>query len=96
MPVLCTLANGTVDLNNPLLWWATNAQRFPRVSALAAKYLAIQATSASSERLFSTAGLTIANDRAALRQDNAAMLVFIHENYALVNDWRIENNLVPL
>jgi zinc finger BED domain-containing protein 1 (E3 SUMO-protein ligase ZBED1) len=39
--------------------------------------LQIPATSASSERVFSTAGLTIANDRARLLPQSASMLIFL-------------------
>ena len=66
------------------------------LSVLASKYLAIQATSAPSERLFSAAGLTISKDRARLTQDNAAGLVFLHENLAPVNAWRSARGLYNL
>jgi hAT family C-terminal dimerisation region len=43
-----------VDVNIcPFKWWASQALNFPILSELAKKYLAIPATSASSERLFS-------------------------------------------
>ena len=42
-------------------WWEGNKSQFPLLYNVAAKYLAIPATSASSERLFSKAGLTIGN-----------------------------------
>ncbi|CAB5369823.1 unnamed protein product [Rhizophagus irregularis] len=40
----------------PLTWWRINKTRFPVLSKLAKKYLAIPATSTLSERLFSEAG----------------------------------------
>ncbi len=76
-----------------LVWWLINAVRFPQLSHLARKFLAIQATSAPSERLFSAAGLTIANDRARLLPDNAAMLIFLHQNLEKARAWRARNNL---
>ena len=46
-------ANGNLD---PLQWWKLNATRYPCVSVLARKYLAIPATSVPSERAFSLTG----------------------------------------
>ena len=43
------------------------------------------ATSAPSERLFSSAGLTIANNRARLAGDNAARLIFLHDAIPLLD-----------
>ena len=83
--------DGTLYFPNPLIWWRKNENRFPRIASLAAQYLAIQATSASSERLFSVAGLTISKDRARLTSDNAAMLIFLHDNIDNIRNWRAEN-----
>ena len=41
--------------------------------------LCIPATSAPSERLFSTADLTIAKDRARLASDTTNELIFLHD-----------------
>ena len=60
---------------------------------MARKYLCVQATSAASERLFSVAGLTIANDRARLLPTNAAMMIFLHENLPAVRRWRAQRNM---
>ena len=68
---------------NPLLWWKENASKYPNLSILASRVLCIPATSAPSERVFSTAGLTIANDRARLLPENADNLVFLHDNLNL-------------
>jgi len=46
-----------------LEWWKANHAGFPHLSVLARRVLAIPATSAPSERLFSTAGnIYIYND----------------------------------
>lgn len=37
---------------DPTVWWAENADRFPRVSLLAKKYLTIPVTSVPAERIF--------------------------------------------
>ena len=58
----------------------------PILSLLARRILCIPATSAPSERLFSVAGLTIANDRAGLLPDNAADLIFLRGAWGLLLD----------
>jgi len=66
--------------NDPLSWWRVKAKQFPLLSELAVRYLCIPATSAPSERVFSTAGLTIANMRSRLDPMTANELVFLHES----------------
>ena len=44
---------------NHLDWWRIHEPRFPLLAALSRRILCIPATSASSERVFSAAGLTI-------------------------------------
>ena len=56
-----------------------NEINFPYLAKLALKYLSIPATSAPSERVFSTAGLTIAKDRARLEASRANEIVFLHD-----------------
>ncbi|KDQ50976.1 hypothetical protein JAAARDRAFT_104503, partial [Jaapia argillacea MUCL 33604] len=46
-----------------------NAHRFPTWASLVADYLAIMATSVSSERAFSSAGITITKRRNRLKGD---------------------------
>jgi hypothetical protein len=65
--------------NNPLSWWSLNKIRFKHLSVLASRILSVPATSAPSERVFSTAGLTIAKDRARLASQAANELVFLHD-----------------
>ena len=55
-----TQVNGKHVLNNPLEWWKVRCHKLPILSLLARRSLCVPATSAPSERLFSTAGLTIA------------------------------------
>jgi hypothetical protein len=62
--------------NNPLEWWK---HQCPLLAALVKKYLGVPSTSAPSERVFSTAGLNIANMRSRLLPDTAAELVFLHD-----------------
>ncbi len=93
MPRIIQNQEETKSFTNPLHWWRANETRFPRLAKLAKRYLAIQATSAPAERLFSVAGLTIANDRARLLPDNAAMLIFLHENLENARAWRRARDL---
>jgi hypothetical protein len=48
--------------------------------------LSIRATSAPSESIFSSAGLTIANDRASLLSELAGSLVFLRDACKLVEE----------
>ena len=47
---------------------------------LTKKYLAVQATSCSSERTFSTGGRTVTTTRTRLATTNVHMLVYVKEN----------------
>ena len=65
---------------DPLKWWADNAMKFPILATLARKYLAIPATSASSERLWSIASQIITKTRTQLEGHIVADLIFLKEN----------------
>jgi hypothetical protein len=68
----------------PLLWWKTLTVRFPVLSKLARKYLAIPATSTPSERLFSEAGNIMTIKRTQLSPNMLENLVFCKKNWSLV------------
>ena len=72
-PVLGTNAN-------PLKWWKANESRFLILSKLAKRLLCIPATSVPAERIFSTSGLIVNNQRASLKPENLDMLVFLNKN----------------
>lgn len=65
---------------NPLEWWRLHQANFPRVANLAKKYLCIPATSAPSERAFSTCGNIITCHRSALKPETVDKLVFLANN----------------
>ena len=65
---------------DPLLWWSKNSSRYPNLTVLAKKYLAIPATSVPAERVFSTAGNIVNQKRACLLPENVNLLVFLAEN----------------
>ena len=60
-------------------WWKPNEFRFPHLAPVAKSVLAIPATSTSSERLFSTAGLTVTKLRNCLKPDNVNALIFFEQ-----------------
>ena len=66
---------------DPLVWRHLREKKYPILVELVKRVLMIPATSAPSERLFSHASLTIANDRANLLPENAEMLVLLHDFY---------------
>lgn len=50
-------------VGGPLVWSAKAARVYPHISVLARKYLAVQASSAASERVFSVGGLMVTKKR---------------------------------
>lgn len=63
-----------------LKWWNENKTRFPVLASLARQYLNIPASQTSSERLFSTAGNIVTNDRARLLSSNVEQIAFLNKN----------------
>jgi hypothetical protein len=51
---------------DPLMWWKQHQQEFPRLVRMARQYLAVPASSASPERLFSSVGLVKSDLRGRL------------------------------
>lgn len=66
--------------DNPLAWWKANELKFPTMARLAKRYLCIPATSAPSERVFSTAGNIVTAKRNCLKPENVSTLTFIYQN----------------
>ena len=71
---------------NPLDWWALHQYKYYHLSALARKFLAITATSAPVERIFSTAGLVISNKRSRLDTDLAELIILLKKSNKIVNE----------
>lgn len=62
---------------DPLAWWKSNSHLYPLMARLAKRTLCIPAASASSERLFSTAGNVVTKKRVRLDPSMASTLVFL-------------------
>lgn len=63
-----------------LLWWKKHSTQLPRLSQLARHVLSIPASSAPSERNFSTAGLTVDKLRSKINPKNVDDLLFLRSN----------------
>jgi hypothetical protein len=74
----------TVD---PLQWFAVHAAEWPIISLMAEKFLAVPASSAPCERLFSDAGLLFTTKRARLTDEHAEQQLFLHENWELLQEF---------
>lgn len=61
-----------------LKWWRDHKLEFPKLALLCAYYLAIPASSASSEREFSTAGQTINEHRTNLKPETVDSILVLH------------------
>ncbi|CAH0388141.1 unnamed protein product [Bemisia tabaci] len=67
-----------------LKFWAEKRTTLPRLAKLAEKYLAAQATSVSSERVFSCGGNILSEDRSVLTGSHARDLIFLAINKRFV------------
>jgi hypothetical protein len=72
------------NLQDPLPWWRSRIAKYPLLSEVARRVLAIPATSAASERMFSTAGLTISKHRSNLNGTTAALLIWLRQAWDVV------------
>jgi hypothetical protein len=77
---------------NVLEWWHSKEQDFPLLSKVAKKYLCIQVSSTSSERVFSTGGNTVTAKRTKLDPTNVHMIVYCNINYdkVKIQSWKIQ------
>ena len=65
---------------DPLEYWKEKKQVWNSLAIMAFKYLTIPPSSASSERLFSSAGDIISEERNRLISEKAEMLLFLKKN----------------
>ena len=70
----------------PLVWWKENQSSYPHLWELAKRILAIPATSAPSERVFSVAANVVNKKRVRLDPDTVNLLIYLRGNKQFV-DW---------
>lgn len=70
---------------DPLHWWYSNQNFYPRLSKLAQRYLSVQATSVPSERVFSRGGSIVSDNRTALTGEHVEQLIFLTMNSMFID-----------
>jgi hypothetical protein len=80
------LAEVDKGMDPVLVWWRDNQQRFPTLAKLARFYLAIPATSAPTERIFSVASKVLTKFRSRLHSSKAGDLIFVYQNLEWYDD----------
>ena len=73
----------------PLDWWRINAVKFPLLAALARRLLAITASQAQSERVFSSAGQIVTQTCNRLSSENVELLVALKNIWSVVEEWQL-------
>ena len=61
-------------------WWNLKSEKYPRLSTLARKMLAVPGTSGASESVFSRAGRTVTELRSRLSPETVRNLLLLHYN----------------
>jgi hypothetical protein len=80
----CMIESDGYDRNaDPLDWWSLHGKKFPILSVLARRWLSCVATSAPSERAFSTGGNIVTAKRCSLSPTNVRDAVFVADNLYL-------------
>jgi hypothetical protein len=79
--------------SNPLVWWKTYDATFPYLTEVVRRYLAMPATSAPVERLFSVPGQVVTATRNRLHPETVTLLVFLHEVLPLHRDMKFQSFL---
>ena len=69
------------QLQKLLTFWKLNERRLPILSAIAKRILVIQASSAESERHFSTGGMIVNEKRSRLNESSVESLIVLREAY---------------
>ena len=74
------IAEGNIENSaSPLTWWKGRKEKYPKLSCLARKYLAVQASSTASERVFSLMGNILTKKRLRTTSENFKKLAFLYD-----------------
>ena len=65
---------------NPYIWWNEKKEKFPILSQLARKILAVRAASTPSERLFTDAGNLLTVKKTRIKPDLFSRVMFLKRN----------------
>ncbi|XP_025973880.2 E3 SUMO-protein ligase ZBED1-like isoform X2 [Dromaius novaehollandiae] len=76
---------------NPLDWWRSNEHRFPAVARLSRQYLAVPATAVLPDQAFAASESTLEHRRAVLAPENLDQILFLHQNFDLLESMRSSN-----
>ncbi len=76
--------------NCPLSWWKSSAHRFKNFERLAVKYLAIPATSAPSERIWSQASRVLNVKQNRMSEKVTTAIMYCRENRELLLKYYME------
>jgi hypothetical protein len=74
------------DMDYVLKWWKEHADKLPVLAKIAKRYLAIPATSAEPERVWSAAALLCSDLRGSLSTDSVENQLFLQRNKNLLDD----------
>jgi len=77
---------------SPLAWWKENESVYPRLAILAKRYLAIMASSAPVERVFSTSGWLVSKRRCSMKDE----LSLCSHSCLLTNNTSLSRNKTTL
>jgi hypothetical protein len=76
----CPMYDADDAFNDPLQWWKESCAKYPYVANIACKYLAIPATSAPSERVWSCLARILSLRRAHLSDNLVGHMMYMKEN----------------
>jgi hypothetical protein len=76
----CPMYDADDAFNDPLKWWKESCAKYPYVANIARKYLAIPATSAPSEQVWSRLARILSLRHAHLSDDLVECMMYMKEN----------------